>query len=110
VTSSIANHLPAGRLAAGAAAIGVKQQLCLRPVPKILWLHRMWVAPQPALCFHRSTFGRCIRSSVFWRLFILVLLVVPRHSGFELVEVNVFTVRQQDLADQPSVRSFILAI
>src|SRR5215472_15307068 len=70
----------------------------------------MRVTPQPELRLHRETVGSGIGSTVLRRLFILILLVVPRHSCLHLIKVNIFAVRQQNLADQPSVGSFILAV
>jgi hypothetical protein len=61
-------------------------------MPEILRLHRMGIAPQPCLGFHRRALGRCVSLAIGRTLLVLILLVVPRLSGLDLIEAYVLAV------------------
>ena len=81
----------------------VEAHRALSPMPKVLGLDWVCVSPQtdmsPSGCILSST----IRGSVSGRLSPLKLLVVPREASLNLIQVGIFTIRQENLADQAAV-------
>jgi hypothetical protein len=77
----------------------VEAELASRPVPEILRLHRFSVSPQADSCSAGRILSSSIDSSVRGALQALVLLIVPGHASFYLVEINIFAIGQKYLAD-----------
>ena len=93
VTPGVPSDRSACWLATDATSMRVKKQRRVRRVPEVLRLNRMRIAPQAGLRLHRCAFGGGVRLAVGWALLILILLVVPRHSGLHLVEASILTIR-----------------
>lgn len=72
-------------------------------MPEVLRLLRVGLTPGSDFRLHRRAFGCSVGRAIRRALLILVLLVVPRRAGLDLVEVDVLAVRQKDFADQPAV-------
>jgi hypothetical protein len=73
-------------------------------VSEILGLFRMKIGPQTNPRFHRGAFSGSVDLSVTGGLFILILFVVPRQTGLQLVEANVLAARlKENFADKPPI-------
>src|SRR6266852_3675606 len=81
----------------------VEAHRALSPVPKVLRLDWVCVSPQTDMRSSGRILSGTICSSVSGGLSPLELLVVPRETGLNLIQVGVFTVRQENLADQAAV-------
>src|ERR1700730_6282747 len=67
-------------------------------------------ARQPYFAFHRGTFRSGVSRPVCSTLLVLILLVVPGHSGFYLIEAYILALGQENFANQPAVRPLTLAV
>src|SRR5580704_8737971 len=83
--------------------VAIQTDFTVRPVPKILGLDWMCIGPQPNMGTSSNIFRSTIFLPLYGRLQTLKLLVVPRHPGLDLFEVNVFAARQPDRASEPTI-------
>ncbi len=77
----------------------IEAERALGSVSEILRLHRVCIGPKAEVVFSRRIFGFGVSGSIGSGLLALKLLVMPRQSGLNLIEVNIFAVRQEHLAD-----------
>src|SRR6266851_5880222 len=76
----------------------IEAERALGSVSEILRLNRVWIGPKAEVAFSRGILGCGVSGSIGGSLLALKLLVMPRQSGLNLIEINIFAVRQEHLA------------
>ncbi len=77
----------------------IEAERALGSVSEILRLNRVCISPKADVMFSREILGCRVSGSIGGSLLALKLLVMPRHSGLDLIEINIFAARQEHLAE-----------
>jgi hypothetical protein len=88
----------------------VETQSALRAVSEILRLNRVRVSPESKVSFARRIFCGSVFGLIVFRLRKCILLAVPSTSCFDLIEIDIFAVKEQNLTNPSSIGLFANAV